>query len=119
MSPQYQIVKYIIKKEVEVMETARVLSGIGVSIDLLNSLGLLDLAMDIIGFPKQGLTDFPQELRKDHDDSFSREILHDKVLEIDSGHLTVDDFVDMLYADFDTLLLQHPHFFVKPDLENE
>ncbi len=113
MRPQYQIVKQIIEKEKEVMESSRLLAGLGVSISVIDNLGLLDLAMDVIGYPPESLPDSQENILEAG--SFSRAQWKQKAWEIDSGHLTVDEFVDELYRDYDVLILQQPHLFIKPD----
>lgn len=98
MRPQENIVRLIVAKHIEVLEVARLACGIGVQIDLLDRLQLLDLALDIIGFPPDN-------------DEFSREDL--KSGEWDLNDSDIDKYVDKLYKSFDELLLTKPHLFVK------
>ena len=83
------------------MEISRLSSGIGVHIELLDNLALLDLALDIIGFPEEGK------------DGFSREYL--KNGEWDLGYEEVNNYVESLFRLFDELLLDKPYLFLKKE----
>ena len=98
MRPQENIVRLIVAKHIDILEVARLASGIGVHIQIFDDLNLLDLVMDIIGFPSG-------------DTEFDREDL--KKGEWDLGKGDIDVFVENLYNEFDVLLLSKPHLFVK------
>ncbi len=63
MRPQENIVKLILAKHIDVLEVAGLASGIGVHIEILDKLNLLDLITDIIGFPPGG-AEFDRETKK-------------------------------------------------------
>lgn len=122
MRPQENIVRLIVAKHIDVLEVARLASGIGVQIDILDQLNLLDLAMDIIGFPPDNILQFDTDIidngistqpdkRQDFDNMFDRGKY--KEGEWDLSKNDIDEFVEKLYNDFDGLLLSRPHFFVK------
>jgi hypothetical protein len=122
MRPQENIVKLIVAKHIEVLEVARLASGIGVQIDILDRLNLLDLAMDIIGFPPDNSLQFDIDIvlnnistaphkRKDFENMFERDRYKQDEYELSKDD--IDDFVDSLYKGFDELLLTRPHLLVK------
>ena len=122
MRPQENIVRLIVAKHIDVLEVARLSSGIGVQIDILDQLNLLDLAMDIIGFPPDNTREFDIDIllndvstaphkRNDFDNMFERDKYKDG--EWDLSKNDIDEFVEKLYNNFDGLLLSRPHFFVK------
>ena len=122
MRPQENIVRLIVAKHIDVLEVARLSSGIGVQIDILDQLNLLDLAMDIIGFPPDNTREFDIDIllnevstaphkRNDFDNMLDRGKYKDN--EWDLSKNDIDEFVEKLYNDFDGLLLSRPHFFVK------
>jgi len=119
MRPQYTIVKKIIEKDAEVMEASRLLSGIGISIDLLDNLNLVDLAMDIVGFPKDGYNHPIGIDSKESENAFSRSRWYDMAWNIDSGEITIDEYVNNLYNDYDELILHKPYLFIKNESNNE
>ena len=122
MRPQENIVKLIITKHIEVLEVVRLSSGIGVQIDVLDRLNLLDLAMDIIGFPQGNVSEFDIDIilngistapgkRNDFENMFDREPYKEN--EWDLNKKDVNLFVQNLYNDLDELLLLKPHLFIK------
>ena len=122
MRPQENIVRLIVAKHIDVLEVTRLASGIGVQIDVLDQLNLLDLAMDIVGFPPDNTREFDIDIlinevstfphkRNDFDNMFDRSEW--KHTEYDLSKNDIDEFVEKLYNDFDDLLLSRPHFFVK------
>jgi hypothetical protein len=122
MRPQEDIVRLIVTKHIDVLEVGRLASGIGVQIDILDQLNLLDLAMDIIGFPSSNILQFDTDIidngtstqpnkRQDFENMFDRGKYKDG--EWDLNKNDIDEFVEKLYDSFDGLLLSHPHFFVK------
>ncbi|HMJ46798.1 MAG TPA: hypothetical protein VK498_05680 [Ferruginibacter sp.] len=122
MRPQENIVKLIVNKHVDVLEVSRLATGIGVNIDILDQLDLLDLAMDIIGFPKHNILEFDIDIifnnistqpdkRKDFENMFDRDKYKEGEWDLSKGG--IDNFVEKLYSDFDELILSRPHFFVK------
>ena len=91
-------------------------------IDILDQLDLLDLAMDIIGFPADNTREFDIDIlfndvstaphkRNDFENMFDRSEW--KHAEYELSKNDIDEFVKKLYNDFDGLLLSRPHFFVK------
>jgi hypothetical protein len=124
MKPQENIVRLIVAKQIDVLEVARLSAGIGVQIDILDQLDLLDLAMDIIGYPPSNLSEFDVDLllnsistrpdkRKDFENLFDRSEYKENEWELEKR--SIDSFVDKLYKDFDELLLTRPHLFIKKD----
>jgi hypothetical protein len=121
MRPQEKIVRLIVAKHIDVLEVARLAAGIGVQIDILDQLDLLDLAMDIIGYPSDNTKEFNIDIlindistfpnkRNDFDNMFDRGEYKNN--EWDLSKADIDEFVEKLYSDFDGLLLSRPHFFV-------
>ena len=98
MRPQGNIGKLIITKHIEVLEVSILVSGICVQIDVLDRIQLLDLALDIIGFPA------------DTSEFNWKEFKYD---EWDLNVSDIEKYVDKLYKLFDELLLSKPHLFVK------
>lgn len=122
MRPHLETVKQLINKHISVLEVARLSSGIGIQIDILDSLNLLDIAMDIIGFPPDNSLQFDTDIilngistaphkRNDFDNMFSRDKWKENEYELSKND--IDYFVDTLYIDYEHLVRERPHLFVK------
>lgn len=122
MRPYLDAVKQLVIKHVDILEVARLSSGIGIQINILDRLNLLDIAMDIIGFPQDNTLEFDTDIidngsstqpnkRKDFDNMFSRDQWKAKEYELEKS--TIDYFVNTLYIDYEHLVRTKPHLFVK------
>jgi hypothetical protein len=110
----FAIVKDLITKHIEVREQLNLLAIAGVQIDAFDQLNLFDIALDVIGFPKDNTKgiDF-EELDEIHSNgtAFSRDKWDFIVFELQKED--VDAFVKQLYAEYDELILERPHLFVR------
>lgn len=122
MKPQENIVRLIVAKHIDVLEVSRLSVGIGVQIDILDKLNLLDLAMDIIGYPPTNTFEFDTDIiyndistkpgnRKDFENMFDRSQYKEKEWDLEKND--INKFVKKLYSDYDELLLSRPHLFIK------
>jgi len=110
----FAIVKDLITKHLEITEQLNLLAAAGVQIETFDQLNLFDIALDVIGFPKDNTKgiDF-EELTELHSNGkvFSRDKWDFIVFELKKED--VDDFVKQLYAEYDELILKQPYLFVK------
>jgi len=110
----FAIVKDLITKHLEIMEQLNLLAHAGVQIETFDQLNLFDIALDVIGFPKDNtkVLDF-EELDELHTEgkAFSRDKWDFIVFELKKEE--IDDFVKQLYAEYDELILKQPQLFVK------
>jgi len=110
----FEIVKRLITKHLEITDKIERLSAAGIQIDVLDQLDLFDIALDVIGFPKdntKGL-DF-EELDELHTSgaAFSRDKWDFILFELKKHD--IDAFVKQLYAEHSELILKQPRLFVK------
>ncbi|GAA0554980.1 hypothetical protein [Chitinophaga japonensis] len=106
----YAIVKSLVKKHLQIQEQINLLAFAGVQVDMLDQLDLFDIALDVIGFPK----DTP--INPDADEPlthipFSRDKWDFALYEL--REQDVDAFVKQLYKEYDELILEQPHLFVR------
>lgn len=94
----FNIVKDLITKHVEMMELANRLAWAGARIEDLEELNLFKIALDIVGFPNSD-TLFLQ--------------CEETLISVEMREMEIEDFVKLLYAECDELMLQKPHLFVK------
>jgi hypothetical protein len=115
MRPNYLAVRKMLLKHFELMKYSSTLSEMGIEVEILENIDLLDIAMDFIGFP-QVPEDGEEEEDIDAEDGFTRDrwdkMAYDYfVSETDD----IDSFVLKLYEDCDHLILHHPNWFVRKD----
>ncbi|HEU4556127.1 MAG TPA: hypothetical protein VFS25_24985 [Chitinophaga sp.] len=106
----YEIVKSLVIKHLQIQEQINLLAFAGVQIDVLDQLDLFDIALDVIGFPK----DTP--INPDADEPlnhvpFNRDRWDFTLYDLQEQD--VDDFVRQLYKEYDELILEQPHLFVR------
>jgi len=110
----FAIVKDLITKHLEITEQLDLLAAAGVQIETFDQLNLFDIALDVIGFPKDNTkgVDF-EELTELHSNGkvFSRDKWDFIVFELKKED--VDDFVKQLYVEYDELILKQPDLFVR------
>jgi hypothetical protein len=120
--PLFDIVKNLVTKHVELLEFSKKLTKLSVTIDFIDKLELLDIAMDIVGFPKDNCLEFDNnlidnerstrpDLRTDFENRFIRDFWHDTAFELKKKD--IDIFVLKLFTDLDQLILEKPNLFVK------
>jgi hypothetical protein len=113
MKPNYEIVKELITKHVKVGKLTDTLSDAGVEIPLLHCLDLVDIAFDLIGYPSERhLTDYIKFVQRG---TGSEESLRDKwQYEVNNLRMKdIDSFLERLYDEYNQLLVEKPHLFVK------
>ena len=117
--PNYHIVRRLLQKHVALMSQLSLLGDMGIEIGILNNLNLDDVALDIIGFPPDNTTEFNYSTdpaffspvkRTDFENRFCRDPWCWLAFELRPAD--IDGFVEKLYDDYDTLILQRPHLFV-------
>jgi hypothetical protein len=97
MRPNYNIVKQLVLKHIEVYDVCRIACRAGIQVEVLDNLCLLDLALDLIGYP-------PEEV-------FNREFVKNEEWEFDERQ--IDKITQNLFKEYDNLILKRPELFVK------
>lgn len=117
MKPRKQIVTELIKLQVECLKQTEKYESVNLNINILGNYELLNIALDIIGFPADNSAEFdysilngqnPSGKRTDFDNLFCRDYLYDNSIigefTPDSPHFeTVEEYIEWLYNEFKKL----------------
>lgn len=100
MKKQRDIVTDLIRLEFRIWEREAVLKKSGVKVEFIANFSLMDIAFDAMGFPENGT-------------AYDRFKIYNFCINHYHGAkaLDVDDLVDRLYRELDSLMLQRPEFF--------
>lgn len=122
------IIKKVLSKHFEILQHYQLLSDAGVEIEILGDLDLFDIALDIIGFPKDNKREFDLDdpggisspgstLRRDFENMFSRGAWEGMAYGFeDVSNIDLDALVEQLFDDCTSLLVKNPGLFFTEDL---